>query len=102
MAGEEAQITGGFEEEMEGMRRVEQQVATFAARRARELAAGSKTPGHSRSARYAKAVDVLGPLSGLILQSGNGLDPRGRKCKQSANMLHVIRLRLENGIAPNP
>jgi predicted nuclease of restriction endonuclease-like (RecB) superfamily len=42
MAGEEAQITEGLEEEMEGMRRVEQQVAEFAARRARELAEGSK------------------------------------------------------------
>jgi predicted nuclease of restriction endonuclease-like (RecB) superfamily len=41
MAGEEAQITEGLEEEMEGMRRVEQQVAEFAARRARELAEGS-------------------------------------------------------------
>ncbi|HEY5285971.1 MAG TPA: PDDEXK nuclease domain-containing protein [Solirubrobacteraceae bacterium] len=41
MAGEEAQITEGLEDEMEGMRRVEQQVAEFAARRARELADGS-------------------------------------------------------------
>jgi predicted nuclease of restriction endonuclease-like (RecB) superfamily len=40
MAGEEAQITEGLDEEMEGMRRVEQQVAEFAARRARELAEG--------------------------------------------------------------
>jgi predicted nuclease of restriction endonuclease-like (RecB) superfamily len=39
MTGEEAQITEG---EMEGMRRVEQQVAEFAARRARELVEGSK------------------------------------------------------------
>lgn len=41
MAGEEAQITEGLEDEMEGMRRVEQQVAEFAVRRARELAEGS-------------------------------------------------------------
>jgi|GEM_PF-5043556 hypothetical protein len=40
MAGEDAQITEGLDEEMEGMRRVEQQVAEFAARRARELAEG--------------------------------------------------------------
>jgi predicted nuclease of restriction endonuclease-like (RecB) superfamily len=45
MTGEEAQITEGLEEEMEGMRRVEQQVAEFAARRARELAEGSKDTG---------------------------------------------------------
>jgi predicted nuclease of restriction endonuclease-like (RecB) superfamily len=38
MTGEEAQVTEGIEDEMEGMRRVEQQVAEFAARRARELA----------------------------------------------------------------
>ncbi len=38
MADEESQITEGIEDEMEGMRRVEQQVAEFAARRARELA----------------------------------------------------------------
>ena len=37
MVGEDAQITGGLEDEMEGLRRVEQQVAEFAARRAREL-----------------------------------------------------------------
>jgi hypothetical protein len=42
MADEEAQVTEGIEEEMAGMRRVEQQVAEFAARRARELAEGSK------------------------------------------------------------
>ena len=42
MTGEEAQITEGLQEEMEGMRRVEQQVAEFAARRARELVEGSK------------------------------------------------------------
>jgi predicted nuclease of restriction endonuclease-like (RecB) superfamily len=42
MAGEEAQVTEGIEEEMAGMRRVEQQVAEFAARRAHELAEGSK------------------------------------------------------------
>jgi len=34
----DVQITEGLEEEMEGLRRVEQQVAEFAARRARELA----------------------------------------------------------------
>jgi predicted nuclease of restriction endonuclease-like (RecB) superfamily len=38
MAGEEAQITEGMEDEMAELRRVEQQVAEFAARRARELA----------------------------------------------------------------
>jgi hypothetical protein len=37
MTGEEAQVTEGLEEEMEGLRRVEQQVTEFAARRAREL-----------------------------------------------------------------
>jgi predicted nuclease of restriction endonuclease-like (RecB) superfamily len=44
MADEESQIAEGIEHEMEGMRRVEQQVAEFAARRARELAAGSEKP----------------------------------------------------------
>ncbi|MFZ1925411.1 MAG: PDDEXK nuclease domain-containing protein [Solirubrobacteraceae bacterium] len=44
MANEESQITEGIEREMEGMRRVEQQVAEFAARRARELAEGSDDP----------------------------------------------------------
>ncbi len=38
MTGEEAQVTEGLEGEMEGLRRVEQQVTEFAARRARELA----------------------------------------------------------------
>jgi predicted nuclease of restriction endonuclease-like (RecB) superfamily len=38
MAGEDAQITGGLEDEMEGLWRVEQQVTEFAARRAHELA----------------------------------------------------------------
>jgi hypothetical protein len=38
MTGEDAQITGGLEDEMEGLRRVERQVVEFAARRARELA----------------------------------------------------------------
>jgi predicted nuclease of restriction endonuclease-like (RecB) superfamily len=38
MAGEDAQVTEGLEDEMEGLRRVEQQVAEFAARRAHELA----------------------------------------------------------------
>jgi hypothetical protein len=42
MADEESQITEGIEDEMEGMRRVEQQVAEFAARRARELAEGEE------------------------------------------------------------
>jgi hypothetical protein len=45
MAGEDAQITEGFQEEMEGLRRVEQQVAEFAARRARELAESSDDTG---------------------------------------------------------
>jgi predicted nuclease of restriction endonuclease-like (RecB) superfamily len=45
MAGEDAQITEGLEEEMEGLRRVEQQVAEFAARRAHELAESSEDPG---------------------------------------------------------
>jgi hypothetical protein len=44
MAGEEAQVTEGLDEEMEGMRRVEQQVTEFAARRVRELAEGSEKP----------------------------------------------------------
>lgn len=43
MADEESQITEGIEHEMEGMRRVEQQVTEFAVRRARELAAGSES-----------------------------------------------------------
>jgi predicted nuclease of restriction endonuclease-like (RecB) superfamily len=38
VAGEDAQITVGLEDEMEGLRRVERQVAEFAARRAHELA----------------------------------------------------------------
>ena len=38
MTGEEAEITEGIDEEMESMRRVEQRVAEFAARRASELA----------------------------------------------------------------
>jgi predicted nuclease of restriction endonuclease-like (RecB) superfamily len=38
MTGEEAEITEGIEAEMETMRRVEQRVAEFAARRAKELA----------------------------------------------------------------
>lgn len=42
MAGEDVQITEGLAGEMEGLRRVEQQVAEFAARRARELAEGSE------------------------------------------------------------
>ncbi|MGE5700880.1 MAG: PDDEXK nuclease domain-containing protein [Arthrospira platensis] len=44
MADEKSQITKGIEDEMESMRRVEQQVAEFAARRARELAASSDEP----------------------------------------------------------
>jgi hypothetical protein len=44
MVNEESQITEGIEREMEGMRRVEQQVAEFAARRARKLAEGSDDP----------------------------------------------------------
>jgi predicted nuclease of restriction endonuclease-like (RecB) superfamily len=42
MAGEDAQITEGLQEEMEGLRRVERQVAEFAARRARELGEDSE------------------------------------------------------------
>jgi predicted nuclease of restriction endonuclease-like (RecB) superfamily len=42
MAGEDAQITEGLHEEMEGLRRVERQVAEFAARRARELGEDSE------------------------------------------------------------
>jgi len=38
MTGEDPQVTEGLEDEMEGLRRVEQQVAEFAARRAHELA----------------------------------------------------------------
>jgi predicted nuclease of restriction endonuclease-like (RecB) superfamily len=49
MTGEEAQVTEGIEDEMEGMRRVEQQVAEFAARRARELADSSNEPKAARS-----------------------------------------------------
>jgi predicted nuclease of restriction endonuclease-like (RecB) superfamily len=42
MAGEEAQITDGLEGEMEGLRRAEQQVTEYAARRARELTDGAE------------------------------------------------------------
>ena len=45
MTGEEAEITEGFEAEMETMRRVEQRVAEFAARRAKELADSAGTDG---------------------------------------------------------
>jgi|SRR5665213_546990 len=45
MAGQDAQITEGLEEEMEGLRRVEQQVAEFAARRAHELAEDNEDTG---------------------------------------------------------
>jgi predicted nuclease of restriction endonuclease-like (RecB) superfamily len=45
MADEDAQITEGLQEEMEGLRRVEQQVAEFAARRAHELAESSEDTG---------------------------------------------------------
>jgi predicted nuclease of restriction endonuclease-like (RecB) superfamily len=38
MTGEDAQITAGLEREIEGLRRVEQQVTEYTARRARELA----------------------------------------------------------------
>jgi hypothetical protein len=54
MAGEDAQITEGLEDEMEGLRRVEQQVAEFAARRAHELAESGEGTGSSgcRSRRH--------------------------------------------------
>jgi predicted nuclease of restriction endonuclease-like (RecB) superfamily len=42
IADEDAEPTEGLEDEMEGLRRVEQQVAEFAARRARELTDGSE------------------------------------------------------------
>ncbi len=42
MTVDEAQVREGIEEEMESMRRVEQQVADFAARRAKELADGPR------------------------------------------------------------
>jgi predicted nuclease of restriction endonuclease-like (RecB) superfamily len=45
MAGQDAQITKGLEEEMEGLRRVEQQVAEFAARRAHELVEDNEDTG---------------------------------------------------------
>jgi hypothetical protein len=45
MADEDAQITQGLEDEMEGLRRVEQQVTEFAARRARELAQDNEDTG---------------------------------------------------------
>jgi hypothetical protein len=38
MAGEDAQVTEGLEQEIEDLRRVEQQVTEYTARRARELA----------------------------------------------------------------
>jgi hypothetical protein len=47
MAGEDAQITEGLTEEMEGLRRVELQVAEFAARRAHELAEDNKDTGQA-------------------------------------------------------
>jgi predicted nuclease of restriction endonuclease-like (RecB) superfamily len=47
LADEETQITDGVEGEMEAMRRFEQQVAEFAARRARELGASSDKRAHS-------------------------------------------------------
>lgn len=49
MTGEEAQVTEGIEDEMAELRRVEQQVAEFAARRARELADTSDEPKAARS-----------------------------------------------------
>jgi len=45
MAGEDAQITEGLGAEMEGLRRVERQVAEFAARRAHELAEDNEDTG---------------------------------------------------------
>jgi predicted nuclease of restriction endonuclease-like (RecB) superfamily len=45
MAGEDAQVTAGLEEEVEGLRRVEQQVAEFAARRAREMVQSNEDTG---------------------------------------------------------
>jgi predicted nuclease of restriction endonuclease-like (RecB) superfamily len=50
MAGEEAQITEGLAEEMEGLRRVEQQVTQFAARRAQELAKQSEASSDKQPA----------------------------------------------------
>ena len=44
MTGEEAEITEGIDEEIESMRRVEQRVAEFAARRASELAHSTGPP----------------------------------------------------------
>ena len=38
MAGEDAQITAGLDQEIESPRRVEQQVAEYTVRRVRELA----------------------------------------------------------------
>jgi predicted nuclease of restriction endonuclease-like (RecB) superfamily len=45
LAGEEAQLTAGLEEEVEGLRRVEQQVTEFTARRARELVENNEDTG---------------------------------------------------------
>ncbi len=45
MTVEEAELTEGIDEEMESMRRVEQRVAEFAARRASELAQRTGPPG---------------------------------------------------------
>ena len=45
MTGGDTQVTPGLEDEMEGLRRVEQQVAEFTARRTREFAAGSDDVG---------------------------------------------------------
>lgn len=48
MTGENTHITDGIEEEMAGLRRAEQQVTKYAARRARELSDGA---GHSKNTR---------------------------------------------------
>jgi hypothetical protein len=48
-AGEDLQMTNGLKGEMEGLRRVEQQVAEYAARRARELADGAEPANKPRN-----------------------------------------------------
>lgn len=62
-AGEDLQMTNGLKGEMEGLRRVEQQVAKYAARRARELADGAEPvsiPAELRSVTGAGDQDAPG------------------------------------------
>jgi predicted nuclease of restriction endonuclease-like (RecB) superfamily len=53
IAGEEAQITDGLEEEMEGLRRAEQRITEYAARRAHELTDDAEHACEQRNRRHA-------------------------------------------------